>query len=126
MLITEDIIQKLIKENELDFHPTQRKLSLPIINRIYKKMISEIKFEVIKVNDKLIIDGHHRYISARLAKIEIGHAKYPKSSATIGFSWNEVAFVNEEWDTLIKIQHLNKLDAIYNNLTLKKIIEIAR
>ena len=89
-------------------------------------MKNGIKFELIKVNGNFIIDGHHRYISSKLAKIEIGNMNYPKSSATIEYSWNAVKFVNEEWDTIDKIQYLNELDAEYNNIPLEKMIEITK
>jgi uncharacterized protein (DUF1015 family) len=124
--ITEEIIKEFLKEKELEYLPTHNKLSLPIINRIYKKMINEIKFEIVKVNENIIIDGHHRYISSELAKSEIEKTSYPKTSATIVYSWNDVVFVNEEWDTDYKILYLNQLDAKYNDLSLEKMIEISK
>lgn len=124
--ITEETIKNFLKENKLDYLPTHNKLSLPIINRIYKKMINGIKFEIVKVNENFIIDGHHRYISSKLAKIKIEKTSYPKTSATIEYSWNDVQFVNEEWDTDYKILYLNQLDAKYNDLPLEKIIEISK
>jgi uncharacterized protein (DUF1015 family) len=89
-------------------------------------MINDIKFEIVKVNENFIIDGHHRYISSKLAKIKIEKTSYPKTSATIEYSWNDVQFVNEEWDTDYKILYLNQLDAEYNDLPLEKIIEISK
>lgn len=124
--ITEESIKYFLKENKLDYLPTQNKLSLCIINRIYKKMINGIKFEIVKTNQKFIIDGHHRYISSKLAKIEIEKTSYPKTSATTEYSWNDVQFVSEEWDTDYKILYLNQLDAKYNDLPLEKIIEISK
>lgn len=124
--ITTEIISYFLQENELDYLPTHNKLSLPIINRIYKKMLNNIKFEIVKVNENFIIDGHHRYISSKLAKIEIDKTSYPKSSATISYSWNEVQFVDEEWDTDHKIMYLNQLDAKYNDLSLDQLIEISK
>jgi hypothetical protein len=124
--ITEETIKFFLKENKLDYLPTHNKLSLYIINRIYKKMVNGIKFDIVKVNEKFIIDGHHRYISSKLAKIEIEKTSYPKTSATIEYSWNDVQFVSEEWDTDYKILYLNQLDAKYNDLPLEKIIEISK
>ena len=124
--ITEEIIKEFLKEKELEYLPTHNKLSLPIINRIYKKMTNGIKFEIVKINENIIIDGHHRYISSELAKSEIEKTSYPKTSATIVYSWNDVVFVNEEWDTDYKILYLNQLDAIYNDLSLEKVIEISK
>ena len=51
---------------------------------------------------------------------------YPKTSATIEYLWNDVVFVNEEWDTDYKILYLNQLDAKYNDLSLEKMIEISK
>jgi uncharacterized protein (DUF1015 family) len=124
--ITEEIIKEFLKEKELEYLPTHNRLSLPIINRIYKKMINDIKFEIVKVNENIIIDGHHRYISSELAKSKIEKTTYPKISATIVYSWNDVVFVNEEWDTDYKILYLNQLDAKYNDLSLEKMIEISK
>ena len=124
--ITEKTIKDFLIENKLNYLPTHNKLSLPIINRIYKKMVNGIKFEAVKVNQDFIIDGHHRYISSKLAKIEIEKSSYPKTSATIKYSWNDVQFVTEEWDTNSKILYLNQLDAQFNDLSLEQIIEISK
>ena len=124
--ITDKTIKAFLENNELQYLPTQGKLSLPIINRIYKKMLFGIKFDIIKVNDNVIIDGHHRYISSELAKTVIEKMTYPRTSATIEYSWNDVHFVNEEWDTEYRILDLNKLDAKHNDLSLEKMIEISK
>jgi hypothetical protein len=42
--ITEETIKKIIVENEFEFISTHNKLSLPVINRIYRKMKNGIKF----------------------------------------------------------------------------------
>jgi len=105
---------------------TNRKLCLPIINRIYKKMINGIKFDDIKVCETLIIDGHHRYVSSLLANIKLDEAKSSKTSATIEYDWTEVELVEEEWDTEDKITRLNELDAEFNNMSIEKIIELTK
>ncbi|MAQ41379.1 MAG: hypothetical protein CMH15_10095 [Mesonia sp.] len=61
--IDQKLILKAIEESDNTLISTHKKLCLPIINRIYKKMINGIKFDDIKVCDTLIIDGHHRYVS---------------------------------------------------------------
>lgn len=124
--ITEEVIIDFLIKNKLEFIATHNKLSISIINRIFKKMKYGVKFEAIKINGDLIIDGHHRFISSKIAKIEIGTMNYPKSSATISYPWNTVKFVNEEWDTKDKIQYLNELDAEYNDIPLNKMIDISK
>ena len=39
-IITENLIKDFLKNNEVDLKSTHKKLSLFIINRIYKKMIN--------------------------------------------------------------------------------------
>lgn len=124
--ITKEIIITAIKKEVFHLTATQNKLCIPIINRIYKKMIYGIKFDDIKVCDNLIIDGHHRYISSILAKIELGVTKSSKTSATIEYKWLKIEFVEEEWDTQNKIEILNQLDAAFNNIPLEKIIEMTK
>jgi hypothetical protein len=74
----------------------------------------------------MIIDGHHRYISSVLANIELERVTSSKTIATIEYNWGDVEFVSEEWDTKEKINRLNEQDALFNNLTLEKIIEITK
>lgn len=117
---------KILKHLEkAKYKSTHAKLSIPIINRIRKKMEYGIKFEPIRVNGDLIIDGHHRYVSSILASFnELKVVSYPKTSATKEFKWSSVTFLDEEWDTKEKIKRLNEIDASYNNLTLKEVIAL--
>lgn len=124
--IDQKLILKAIEESDNTLISTHKKLCLPIINRIYKKMINGIKFDDIKVCDTLIIDGHHRYVSSLLAKIKLDKAQSSKTSATIEYDWKDVEFVEEEWDTEYKIRRLNELDAEFNNIPLEKIIEMTK
>lgn len=89
-------------------------------------MVNELKFDEIKVHEKLIIDGHHRFVSALIAKKGIESVPTQKTSATKACAWRDVQFVNEEWDTPEKIAKLNKEDAEYNNIPLEKIYEMTK
>lgn len=124
--VNKEVILNAIKDSNYILKATHKKLCLPIINRIYKKMINGIKFDDIKVCDRLIIDGHHRYVSSLLANIKLDEAKSSKTNATIEYDWKEVEFVEEEWDTVDKITRLNELDAEFNNMSLEKIIELTK
>lgn len=124
--INKEIILKTIQESDYILFSSHNKLCLPIIDRITKKMINGIKFDDIKVCDKLIIDGHHRYISSLLSNMKLEEAKSSKTSATKKYDWSNVEFVEEEWDTEDKILRLNELDAIYNNISLEKVVEITK
>lgn len=124
--INKQFIINTLKNGKADLITTHDRLSIPIINRIYKKMMNGIKFHDIKVCDNLIIDGHHRYVSSLLANIELNKVKSSKTSATIPHEWLKVDFVDEEWDTNDKINRLNKIDAEFNNIPLERIIEISK
>ena len=122
--INKKLILKVIKASNNTLISTHKKLCLPIINRIYKKMMNEIKFDDIKICNTLIIDGHHRYVSSLLANVKLDKVKSSKTSATIEYDWNDIEFVEEEWDTKDKIKRLNELDAEFINIPIEKIIEI--
>lgn len=124
--ITKEEIIKTLKESETVLITTHNKPYLPVINRIYKKMIHGLKFDDIKVCETLIIDGHHRYVSSIVAKIKLDQAKSAMTSATTTYDWMEVEFLQEEWDTADKIKRLNELDAAFNNISIEKIIEIIK
>jgi hypothetical protein len=122
--LTENKILKVINSGENLLISTHSKLSLPILNRIYKKMMNGILFDDIKVCDNLIIDGPHRYVSSLCAGVAIGKVKSSTTSATKEYDWSDVEFVEEEWDTERKIRNLNELDAKYNDTTVEEIIKM--
>ena len=122
--ITLNDIKSYISSNEIALISSHKRLSIPVIRRISNKMRIGIKFDEIKVCDCIIIDGHHRYISALLAEIEIGKIKSLKSSATKECKWNDVEFDENDWDTDSKIQYLNEKDAEYNQVDIQIINNI--
>lgn len=124
--LTSEYLSKILSQNKVELKSTHKKLSIPIINRIYTKMLLGIKFDDIKIDNDLIIDGHHRYVSSILSNIKLGCVKSSKTSATIEYNWENVEFVNEEWDTEDKIRRLNEIDAEFNNISIEKILEIIK
>lgn len=124
--ITKEVIYHLIHEKELELISTHTKLCVPIINRIYKKMCTSINFSGIKIENNLICDGHHRYIASLLANFNIERIPTSITSATTMVPWGSVLFEDDDWDTQAKINMLNEQDAIYNNVTIERIVEILR
>lgn len=124
--ITIEIIKKHLETNEIALSSTHHELSVPIINRIYQKMIHDIKFNNIQVFENLIIDGHHRYVSSLLANKSIGSVPTLKTSATKRYEWKDVEFVDIEWDTPEKIEKLNRDDAEFNNIPVREIVEMTK
>ncbi len=122
--VTNKMILELIQKNEIVLCSTHAKLCIPIINRIYKKMCGGIKFAGIKVDNKLICDGHHRYVASLFANFPIEQISGISTSATKLVRWESIIFDEEDWDTSDKINMLNEQDAAYNNLPIVKIVEL--
>jgi hypothetical protein len=117
--ITADFIKKYVSSNTLPYAATQTRLCVPIISRMCQKMLHGIRFDNIKVCDNLIIDGHHRYLSALIMNLELGLVPSSSTSATIEMAWDSVEFDEVDWDTPERIADLNRLDAQYNNLEIE-------
>ena len=89
-------------------------------------MSNGIKFSGIKVEGNLICDGHHRYLASLLAKFSLERISGTSTSATTIINWELVTFEEADWDTLSKINMLNKQDAAYNNISIERIIELLK
>ncbi|MDX2173909.1 MAG: hypothetical protein SFY56_12375 [Bacteroidota bacterium] len=124
--ITKEVIIDFIQKNNLELQSTHQKLCLPIINRLYKKMLIGINFSSIKVADDLIIDGHHRYLASLLAGCDIERVMSNITSATKITKWNAIDYVEEDWDTPAKIRMLNEEDALQNNVSIEEIIKLIK
>jgi hypothetical protein len=73
------------------------------------------------VVDRLICDGHHRYLASILANYSIGRIKSVKTSAMNVIPWESIFFEENDWDTDYKIKMLNEQDAVYNNIPLDEL-----
>lgn len=124
--ITIESVSEFLNNKKLALHPTQSKICIPIINRLYQKMISNLKFGEIKVCDNLIIDGHHRYIASLLADKLVGNVPAEKNTSTTMLMWRDVELSEIDWDSPEVIQRCNKEDARYNNISIEEIIKITK
>jgi len=114
--ITAEFLRGFIGNNDIPLVATQTKLCIPIIFRMCRKMSHGIRFDDIRVCDNLIIEGHHRYLSALISDFALGRVPTNSTSSTTPIAWDLVEFDENDWDTPAKIAHLNKLDAEYNGL----------
>ena len=122
--ITIEFIKEFIASNAIPFTATQPRMCIPIISRMCQKMSVDIRFDDIKVCDDLIIDGHHRYLSALIMNYELYHIPTNATSATNKIEWYLVEFDEKDWDTHAKIEYLNELDAKFNNLEIEFVRQI--
>lgn len=114
--ITAEFLKRFIGGNDIPLVATQTKLCIPIIFRMCRKMSHGIRFDDIRVCDNLIIEGHHRYLSALISDFTLGRVPTNSTSSTTPIAWDLVEFDENDWDTPAKIAYLNKLDAEYNGL----------
>ena len=85
-----DRLLELIKNGELEMNSTHKALSLPIIERIYNKMMLNIQFDSIQVDKGVIINGHHRYLASRLANFNLDQVPGIKTAAKELIDWQNV------------------------------------
>ena len=119
-----ELLMKLFQGEDLKLKSTHQKLCVPIVLRIYKKMLIGIKFPSLKIHGDLMIDGHHRYLASMLAGIPLDTVPTGKSSATSVTKWSEVMLVLDDWDTEAKIKMLNEIDASFNGIAVELLTEL--
>jgi hypothetical protein len=124
--VTKDVIEELIRKNEMQLASTHARLCIPVINRIYKKMSAGIKFTGIKIENNVICDGHHRYVASLLANFPLDKLPGKTTSATVVVDWKLVEFEQEDWDTEAKIRMWNEHDAEFNNIPIEKVIDLLK
>lgn len=122
MSIDRNSILARIAKEEYPLIARQSGISLPILERLFKKMQFGIELPPIQVStDRIIINGHHRYISALIANYDLKiTSNYPKPSYLNVIDWNDVSFTVDDWDTAAKIRRLNEQDAAFNGMSLEK------
>ena len=85
-----------------------------------------IVFPPIKIYENVICDGHHRYVASILAEVKIECIPTVISSATTIIEWENIDFLEEDWDTPAKIRMLNEQDADFNNIPLLRLNELLK
>jgi hypothetical protein len=117
--ITKQEIVDFFNNNVIELNCTQTKISVPVVDRLYRKMKAEIKFFEIGVDETWICDGHHRYVAALLAGYKLDRRPYPRTPTTEVIDWESIHLDESDWDTPEKIAILNEEDAKYNNVSIE-------
>lgn len=124
--VTKEAIEALIHENEIELSSTHAKLCVPVIDRLFRKMLAGIKFSAIKVDNNMICDGHHRYLASLFANYAIERIPGISTSATTLVDWRLVVFEEQDWDTEAEVNRFNEQDAAYNNIPIDKLVELLK
>src|SRR5687768_16793270 len=124
--MTKADLETLIQSGNIDLSPSQKSVSFPIVERIYKKMINGIIIRAgISISEDLVIvDGHHRYLASLFADYQLATSISPLSSAKEMLDWKNVTVEDEDWDSQAEIQKHNETDARYNDMTTEQLIEL--
>lgn len=119
-----DYLLYFLSSGKMGLAASQSKLCLPIVQRLYKKMLLGIKFSGIKICEDTIVHGHHRYIASLLAKVVLEQYPSQLPLATEIVNWRDVMISEEDWDTEAKIRLLNDKDAEFNKIDIAVLQEI--
>jgi hypothetical protein len=118
-------LEHLLSNGNFELKPSQDKLSIPLIYRIYKKMNGGlINFDALKVAEDVIIDGHHRYIASKLSETDIQIFPTTKNHIQLTFEWSDVILKSSEYDSDTEIKYHNFNDARRNGMTIDQIEKI--
>lgn len=120
-----DEVVDLMQSGKIQLRPSQKGISYPIVERIYKKMKADIQFASIQVAHRsVIVNGHHRYLASLLAGIEMDMVECPLTSAKRITTWESIELFDQDWDTVERIDRLNGQDAQFNGMTLEELMNL--
>lgn len=103
-------VEEFIKSNSFQFEPDQAKISFPIIARIHRRYMEGARYSEIKIrNNRVIVDGHHRFISLALLNAEIQTVPAGEN-ATIEnkLTWKDVILDDTDFDSWSWKRHYEK------------------
>jgi len=113
----------LMNSGQIELVSTHARLSFPIIERMYRKMVAEVPFTDIQVAGSAIINGHHRYLAALLANYQLSRAAGIRSEAKLNVDWKAVILEDADWDLPGDVERFNAEDARYCGMGLGEFLE---
>lgn len=119
--LTKQAVLEVLLHSPLELKPSQNRISLPLLNRLYRKVLIGLSLGGIKVNEGLIIDGHHKYLAFVFAKQAFDIFPSYTSSATTMYEWKEVQIDENDWDSIDWVRLQNYLDAKTKNISLEEL-----
>ena len=122
-LISFEQIRQLLESEDFELQPTQRKLCLPILQRIYHKMNVGVEFDSINIAGDLLINGHHRYVCSLLLKKTLQRDIWSRPSQVHTYKWPQIQIDLDDWESVEIIERHNRKDAAISGLDIK-ILEI--
>ncbi|WNS43278.1 hypothetical protein [Paenibacillus sp. MMS20-IR301] len=95
MEVTEEHIREAMKDAPLQTQ--QSAVSLPAINLYTQRLSNDEMPPPIKVDNKIIVDGNHRYISGRVSGVDITITPYLGGMPNSVVKWGNVKIDPFDW-----------------------------
>ncbi len=77
----------------------------------------------IKVDEQLIVDGHHRYLASKIAGTSIEYRRWTKADSVMGCNWSEIVIVTDDWYNNTLLKETYRYYANFNNQKLDEFIK---
>ncbi len=119
-----DQLHKLLQESDHQLMASQPEVSMPIIERMYKKMQKGVTFADIRTAENVVTNGHHRYLAARLLGVYIGSQDSELVAAKVVRTWDSVMIVDVDFDKPEEIDRHNAYDAKCMDMKLEQFLEL--
>lgn len=107
--ITIQFVQDFLLSHPFSLKSSHTKICFPILKRILQKLEQGQRFDAIKIEDHIIVNGHHRYICHCLLGLEVETINWTKSISTKVVLWEDVEIVDVDWDSKEDIQKYNEI-----------------
>lgn len=114
-------VQEFLLQIPNTLKPTQKKICLPILQRISHKMRLGVQFDPIYVNANLLINGHHRYICSLLVKLSLEQISWAQPSQIVVYNWADVLIDENDWESQEIIERHNTKDSIRSGLNISSL-----
>jgi hypothetical protein len=119
--INPSTLKNFLNNINSDLKPSQPRLSIPILDRIYNKIHLGITFPPVRINNSVIIDGHHRYIAYKFNNQTPEIQIYSAPTLVITYEWKSLVTDSLDWQSNSEVIHFNKLDAQLLNITVSEL-----
>lgn len=95
-----EALRDFLKNGNHEYSTAQNRLCFAIIARIYRRLMQGYRFEAIRISEReMIVNGNHRYIAHKLARVEIEIIEATRSHSDKPRSFKEVAIdSDQDWD----------------------------
>ncbi len=98
--LTIEEVKTFIKNTPLNYLAIQPSVSFPILQRIHRRLQNGCNFSPIKINEGIIVDGHHRYICTLILERKVEEVPGGENATKqVTYEWSKVLVDEADFDT---------------------------